>query len=90
MFRALSAGDGETGLTTYLGPYAAPVLGRVSMDLVSVDITDVPEAFCQRGAWVELLGPNVSAHTMAAQAGTIDYEVLTSLGNHATRRYIGG
>jgi len=90
LFRALSAGDGETGLTAYLGPYAAPVLGRVSMDLVSVDITDVPEAFCQRGAWVELLGPNVSAHTMAAQAGTIDYEVLTSLGNRATRRYIGG
>ena len=90
LFRALSAGDGETGLTGYLGPYVAPVLGRVSMDLVSVDITDVPEAFCQRGAWVELLGPNVSAHTMAAQAGTIDYEVLTSLGNRATRRYIGG
>ncbi|WP_244500347.1 alanine racemase [Methyloceanibacter methanicus] len=90
LFRALSAGDGETGLTAYLGPYAAPILGRVSMDLISVDVTEVPEAFCQRGAWVELLGPNVSAHTMAAQAGTIDYEVLTSLGTRATRRYIGG
>ena len=89
LFRALSAGDGETGLTAYLGPYGVPVLGRVSMDLISVDVTDVPEAFCQRGAWVELLGPNVSAHTMASQAGTIDYEVLTSLGSRATRRYIG-
>lgn len=89
LFRALSAGDGETGLTGYLGPYPAPILGRVSMDLISVDVTDVPEAFCQRGAWVELLGPNVSAHAMAAQAGTIDYEVLTSLGNRASRRYIG-
>ena len=36
-----------------------------------------------------LFGPNVSAHTMAAQAGTIDYEVLTSLGNRASRRYVG-
>jgi alanine racemase len=89
LFRALSAGDGETGLTAYLGPYAAPVLGRISMDLVSVDVTDVPEAFRQRGAWVELLGPNVSPHEMASQAGTIDYEVLTSLGGRATRRYIG-
>lgn len=89
LFRALSAGDGETGLTGYLGPYPVPILGRVSMDLISVDVTDVPTAYCQRGAWVELLGPNVSAHAMAAQAGTIDYEVLTSLGNRASRRYIG-
>ncbi|MEM8574128.1 MAG: alanine racemase [Pseudomonadota bacterium] len=89
LFRALSAGDGETGLIAYLGPYAVPVLGRVSMDLVSLDVTDVPEAYRQRGAWVELLGPNVSAHTMASQAGTIDYEVLTSLGSRATRRYVG-
>lgn len=90
LFRALSAGDGETGLTAYLGPYAVPVLGRVSMDLICVDVTDVPAPYCQRGAWIELLGPNVSAHAMAAQAGTIDYEVLTSLGTRATRRYIGG
>ncbi|MEM8644458.1 MAG: alanine racemase C-terminal domain-containing protein [Pseudomonadota bacterium] len=89
LFRALSAGDGETGLIAYLGPYAVPVLGRVSMDLVSLDVTDVPEAYRQRGAWVELLGPNVSAHAMASQAGTIDYEVLTSLGSRATRRYVG-
>jgi alanine racemase len=89
LFRALSAADGETGLTAYLGPFAAPILGRVSMDLISVDVTDVSAPFCQRGAWVELLGPNVSAHTMAAQAGTIDYEVLTSLGNRASRRYVG-
>ena len=90
LFRALSAGDGEEGLTAYLGPYPAPILGRVSMDLIAVDVTDIPDAYAQRGAWVELLGPNVSAHAMALQAGTIDYEVLTSLGTRATRRYIGG
>ena len=60
------------------------------MDLIAVDVTDIPDAYAQRGAWVELLGPNVSAHAMALQAGTIDYEVLTSLGTRATRRYIGG
>lgn len=88
LFRALSAGDGEDGLTAYLGPYPAPILGRVSMDLIAVDVTDVPDAYTQRGAWIELLGPNVSAHAMALQAGTIDYEVLTSLGTRATRRYL--
>jgi len=90
LFRALSTKDGENGLDVYLGPHAVPILGRISMDLITIDVTDVPEALSRRGAWVELLGPNVSAHQLAAQAGTIDYEVLTSLGQRAARRYIGG
>ena len=60
------------------------------MDLIAVDVTDVPSAASRRGAWIELLGPNVSAHTLALHAGTIDYEVLTNLGQRATRRYLGG
>ncbi|HUU26053.1 MAG TPA: alanine racemase [Methyloceanibacter sp.] len=93
LFRALSTKDGENGLDVYLGPHAVPILGRISMDLITIDVTDVPdvpEALSRRGAWVELLGPNVSAHQLAAHAGTIDYEVLTSLGQRAARRYIGG
>jgi alanine racemase len=90
LFRALSTRDGEDGLVAYLGSHPVPILGRVSMDLITVDVTDVPETVGKRGAWIELLGPNVSAHTLAAHAGTIDYEVLTSLGQRATRRYIGG
>lgn len=90
VFRALSAGDGKEGLAVYAGRYPAPILGRVSMDLITVDVTDVPEAAAQRGAWVELIGANVPAHVMAHHAGTIDYEVLTNLGRRALRRYIGG
>ena len=90
IFRALSTADGEEGLVAYLGQHPAPILGRVSMDLITVDVTDVPEADAQRGAWVQLLGPNVSAHEFALHANTIDYEVLTSLGQRAARRYIGG
>jgi alanine racemase len=90
LFRALSTKDGEDGLHVYIGPDAAPILGRVSMDLITIDVTGVPEALAQRGEWVELLGPNVSAHELAAHAGTIDYEVLTSLGPRAVRHYIGG
>lgn len=90
IFRALSTKDGENGLVVHLGPHPAPIVGRVSMDLITVDVTDVPEAHARRGAWVELIGPNVSAHDFAIHAGTIDYEVLTNLGLRAVRRYIGG
>ncbi|MGH6792170.1 MAG: alanine racemase [Methyloceanibacter sp.] len=89
-FRALSNRDGADGFVVYIGAHAAPVLGRVSMDLISVDVTGVPEDISQRGAWVELIGPNITAQEFAAQAGTIDYEVLTNLGHRALRRYIGG
>jgi alanine racemase len=60
------------------------------MDLITVDVTDVPEAFSVRGNWIELMGPHVTAQTVAQHAGTIDYEVLTNLGARALRRYIGG
>jgi alanine racemase len=89
-FRALSRGDGEQGFVAYAGPHPAPILGRVSMDLITVDVSDVPLEFASRGAWVELIGPNVPAHILAYHAGTIDYEVLTNLGRRAFRRYIGG
>lgn len=90
LFRALSTKDGEDGMVAYVGTHAAPILGSVSMDLITIDVTDVPETLSRRGEWVELLGPNVSAHELAMHAGTIDYEVLTRLGQRATRRYIGG
>jgi alanine racemase len=60
------------------------------MDLITVDVTHVPEKVSRRGQWVELIGPNVSAQEFAHHAGTIDYEVLTNLGRRAYRRYIGG
>jgi len=89
-FRSLSAKDGEEGLAAYFGPHAAPILGRVSMDLITIDVSSVPEEVSRRGSWVELIGPNVPAHELAARAGTIDYEVLTNLGRRALRRYLGG
>ena len=90
LFRSLSTKDGEEGLVVYTGSHAAPILGRVSMDLITVDVTHVPEKVSRRGQWVELIGPNVSAQEFAHHAGTIDYEVLTNLGRRAYRRYIGG
>jgi alanine racemase len=90
LFRSLSTSDGQDGLVAYIDEHEAPILGRVSMDLIAVDVTDVPERIARRGAWLELLGRRISAHELALHAGTIDYEVLTSLGQRAVRRYIGG
>jgi alanine racemase len=60
------------------------------MDLVTIDVTDVPAAAAKRGALVEILGEKTAAHDLATHAGTIDYEVLTALGARAMRRYVGG
>lgn len=73
------------GPTVYLDGRPAPVVGRVSMDMITVDLTDLPEP--PAGAWVEVLGPNQSVDQLAACAGTIGYEVLTALGPRYVRHY---
>ena len=90
IFRYLGAHNTKAGLTGYIEGHPAPAVGRVSMDLITLDVTDVPENVAHRGAWVEIIGPNVSIDDLADQAETIGYEVLTSLGNRAERIYLGG
>lgn len=90
LFRALSRKDGEDGLAVFIGGHPAPILGRVSMDLITLDVTAVPRELARRGDWVELIGDRVTAQDHAGRAGTIDYEVLTNLGRRALRKYIGG
>jgi len=64
-----------------------PLLGRVSMDLMAIDVTGCDEA--RPGALVELLGPHVLLDDMARAAGTIAHEILTGLGARAERLYLG-
>ncbi len=64
-----------------------PFVGRISMDLIVVDVTDAPTV--ERGDTVELLGTEISIDDLAAQAGTIGYEILTRLGLRSHRRTIG-
>lgn len=64
-----------------------PMLGRVSMDLIAIDITDCDAA--RPGARVELLGANLPVDDAAEAAGTSAYELLTRLTLRATRRYVG-
>ncbi|MEQ8813382.1 MAG: alanine racemase [Thalassobaculum sp.] len=74
--------------TVALGGRSCPVVGRVSMDLITVDVTDVPSAEAFAGAFVEVLGPSVTPDDAADAAGTIGYELLTSLGRRYVRHYV--
>ena len=65
---------------------AVPLVGRVSMDLATFDVTQVPNAL--PGDWLDLIGPANPVDDLAAQAGTNAYEILTSLGRRYTRTYL--
>jgi len=58
------------------------------MDLVTIDVTDVPEAESQPGAPVEILGPNLTTDDLADHARTNAYEVMTALGRRYARVYL--
>lgn len=66
-----------------------PFVGRVSMDSIILDISALPAGRLGEGDLVELIGPSQSVDDAAAHAGTIGYEVLTSLGARFHRRYVG-
>jgi alanine racemase len=62
----------------------APIVGRVSMDLVTIDVTDVN---AEVGDEVELLGGTISAAELASKANTISYEIFCSVSARVPRRY---
>jgi alanine racemase len=65
---------------------AVPLVGRVSMDLTTFDVTGCPGAI--PGAWLDLIGPGQTVDAVAEAAGTNGYEVLTSLGQRFGRIYL--
>ncbi|MDX7952855.1 alanine racemase [Lichenihabitans sp. Uapishka_5] len=72
----------------YVDGVRLPIAGRVSMDSITLDVTDLPEGRLRRGSTVELLGPHQSLDQVAAEAGTIPYEILTGLGHRYARRIL--
>jgi len=66
-----------------------PVIGKITMDLTMFDVTDLPEDAVNTGDWIELLGPTITLEEAATAAGTISYELLTSLGRRHARSYVG-
>ena len=87
--RALSVASGEAGPVGYVGDYPVPIVGRVSMDFITADVTSVPEELARRGAWVEVMGGRVTVDDLTDRAGTIGYELLTRLGQRVYRVYEG-
>ncbi len=76
--------------TAYIGDYEVPIVGRVSMDLTTFDVSDVPDNVALPGAMIDLIGSNNPVDRLADQAGTIEYEILTNLGDRYQRVYTGG
>ncbi|MCB8876297.1 alanine racemase [Acidisoma silvae] len=64
-----------------------PIVGRVSMDSMTVDISALPADALTLGALAEVIGPHQTLEALAADAGTIAYEILTSLGHRYRRDY---
>ncbi len=85
--RAASASDEVPGGDAIVAGKRCKLAGRVSMDLLAIDITDLPDAAVRRGDLATLIGDEISVDDVASTAGTIGYEVLTSLGKRYHRVY---
>jgi alanine racemase len=86
--RKLSSSQVDGPAKVFIAGRRVPIVGRVSMDMMACDVTDLPEV--EAGTLAEIFGPNISVDEAAGWAGTISYELLTHLGNRYHRRYIGG
>ena len=87
--RASGASNGKRGIEAVVAGKRCPAVGRVSMDLVVIDVTDLPEGAVKRGDLATLLGEGISVDDLAVPSGTVGYEVLTRLGSRYRRTYIG-
>jgi alanine racemase len=77
--------DAKSGASALIAGIRCPLVGRISMDLLIADVTDVPEPEVGPGAWARLFGPEIALDTFAKAAGTIGYQVLTTLGARYAR-----
>src|SRR5882724_4500232 len=89
-FRAAGSNDGTRGAEVVVAGKRCPIAGRVSMDLIAVDVTDLEKNAVRRGHMAKLIGDGITVDELAHHFGTIGYEVLTSLGPRYARVYKGG
>lgn len=85
--RALGGDQSKSGAVGYIGDYSVRIVGRVSMDLITLDVSDVPEHLAHRGGWVEVMGGRVTVDDLTDRAGTIGYELLSRLSRRVHRVY---
>jgi alanine racemase len=72
----------------YLGGSRVPIVGQVSMDLLTLDVSSVGRQYVYPGSSVELIGRNMLLDDAAKAAGTIGHELLTGLGSRWERRFV--
>jgi len=89
-FRAAGGADGVRSAEVIVAGRRCPIAGRISMDLIAIDITDLPDKAVRRGQMATLIGDGITVDELAHHFGTIGYEVLTSLGRRFWRVYKGG
>jgi alanine racemase len=87
--RGAGATDSRSGAEVLIAGRRCPLVGRVSMDLCIVDVTDLPEDGVRAGDQAEFFGRSVELDDFATRSGTIGYQVLTSLGPRYHREYVG-
>jgi alanine racemase len=75
--------------SVFVGDARVPIVGRVSMDSMLIDVSDIPKDARQAGSIVELLGTHQTIEDVACDAETISYEILTQLGARYERHYFG-
>jgi alanine racemase len=88
VLRAGGSENGAPGAAAYVGDARCPYVGRISMDLIAIDVTDAPIPVV-RGSWVEILGDHFGVDDLGRACGTIGYEVLTGLSRRYERLYLG-
>jgi alanine racemase len=85
--RASGSTDETPGGTAIVAGKRCPIAGRVSMDLMAIDVTALPEGAVRRGDMATLIGDELGVDEVAKAAGTIGYELLTGLGKRYHRVY---
>ncbi|BAT60551.1 alanine racemase, biosynthetic [Variibacter gotjawalensis] len=88
--RAAGSSRQQTGADAMIHGHRCPLAGRVSMDLIAIDVTDLPDGKVKRGDIASLVNDEIDLDEVASHAKTIGYEVLTRLGQRYRRVYIGG
>jgi len=90
LLRAGGGSDERSGGSGIVAGKRCPIVGRISMDLLALDITDLTDGAVRRGDLATLIGGELSIDDVAAAAGTIGYEILTRLGPrcHLTYRSV--
>jgi alanine racemase len=87
--RGAGATDARPGAEVAVAGRRCPLVGRVSMDLAIVDVTDLPEDAVRTGGRVEFFGGAIDLDDFAARSGTIGYHLLTTFGPRFHREYVG-